>query len=68
MKITRNEQQLLINKINNIMSELSIVLSDCDSSATAQAIGRIMDTTVLILHQINNAKEEQHDINKEIWF
>ncbi len=68
MKITKKEQQLLINRINEIMFELNVILSDCDSSTTAKAVGHIIDSIGLVLNHINNAEEEQHDINKEIWF
>ncbi len=68
MKITKQEQQLLINRINDIMFELNVILSDCDSGTTAQAVGHVIDSVGLILNHINNAKEEQHDVDKEIWY
>lgn len=68
MKITKKEQKQLINIVDDIMFELNVILSDCDSSTTARAIGHVINSAGLILNHINNAEEEQHDINKEIWF
>ena len=56
MKITKKEQKQLINRINDIMFELNIILSDCDSSTTAKAVGHVVDSVGLILNHINNAE------------
>lgn len=65
MTLTRKEQKQLINKINDIMSDSNVILSRCESSITAQAIGHIIDSIGIILNHINNAEEEPIPVDKE---
>lgn len=68
MKITKKEQKQLINIVNDIIFELNVILSDCDNGTTARAIGHVTNSVGLILNNINNAVEEDHDMSEEIWF
>lgn len=65
MTLTRKEQKQLINKINDIMSDSNIILSRCDNTTTAMAVGHIIDSIGIILNHINNAEEEPIPVDKE---
>lgn len=68
MKITNKEKRQLIDEISIIQYNLGQIIKSVDNSSSACATGSILKHLSSLTDIINNAEEEQHDINKEIWF
>lgn len=68
MKITNKQRKQLINTISLIQYNLGQITISIDDSTSACAMGDILKQLSTLTEAINNAGEEEHDINKEIWF
>lgn len=68
MKITNKQRKQLINTISLIQYNLGQLAISVDDSSSATAIGIILKQLSVLIETINNATEEEHDIDKEIWF
>lgn len=68
MKITNKQRKQLINTISLIQYNLGQLAISVDDSSSATAIGIILKQLSVLTETINNATEEEHDIDKEIWF
>lgn len=68
MKITNKERKQLINTISLIQYSLGHIMKSIDDSSSACSAGAILKQLSALIEAINNAEEEEHDINKEIWF
>ena len=68
MKITNKEREQLINIISLIQYNLGHMIKSIDDSSSACSAGTILKHLSVLMDMINGAEEEQHDINKEIWF
>ena len=68
MKITSKQKKQLINTISLIQYNLGQLAISVDDSSSATAIGIILKQLSVLIETINNATEEEHDIDKEIWF
>jgi len=68
MKITNKEKKQLINIISVIQYSLGHIVKSVDDSTSAYSVGTILKHLSTLMDMINGAEEEQHDIDKEIWF
>ncbi len=68
MKITNKEREQLINIISLIQYNLGHMIKSIDDSSSACSAGTILKQLSVLMDMINGAEEEQHDMNKEIWF
>lgn len=68
MKITNKQRKQLINTISLIQYNLGQVAISIDDSSSTNAMGIILKQLSVLTEAINNADEEEHDMNKEIWF
>lgn len=68
MKITNKERKQLINTISVIQYSLGHIVKSVDDSTSAYSVGAILKHLSTLMDMINNAEEESHDIDKEIWF
>ncbi len=68
MKITNKEKKQLINIISVIQYSLGHIVKSVDDSTSAYSVGTILKHLSTLMDMINNAEEESHDIDKEIWF
>ncbi len=68
MKITNKERKQLINAISLIQYSLGHITKSIDDSSSACSVGSILKQLSILIDAINNAEEEQCDINEEIWF
>ena len=68
MKITNKQRKQLINTISLIQYNLGQLAISVDDSSSVTAIGIILKQLSVLTEAINNATEEEHDIDKEIWF
>ena len=68
MKITNKQRKQLINTISLIQYNLGQITISIDDSSSTNAIGIILKQLSVLTEAINNADEEEHDMNKEIWF
>ena len=68
MKITSKERKQLINEISLIQYSLGHIVKSIDNSSSALSAGNILKHLSALMDMVNEAEEEQHDINKEIWF
>ena len=68
MKITNRERKQLINEISLIQYSLGHIMKSIDDSSSAFSAGNILKHLSALMDTINDAEEEQHDIDKEIWF
>lgn len=68
MKITNKQRKQLINIISLMQYNLGQIIISIDDSSSTNAMGIILKQLSVLTEAINNADEEEHDINKEIWF
>ena len=68
MKITNKQRKQLINTISLIQYNLGQITISIDDSSSTSAMGIILKQLSTLTEAINNADEEEHDMNKEIWF
>lgn len=68
MKITNKQRKQLINTISLMQYNLGQIIKSVDDSSSACAAGIILKQLSVLTEAINNADEEEHDLNKEIWF
>jgi len=68
MKITNKQRKQLINTISLIQYNLGQITISIDDSSSTTSMGIILKQLSTLTEAINNAEEEQHDVNKEIWF
>ena len=68
MKITNKERKQLINAISLIQYDVGHIAKSINDSSTACSVGSILKQLSILIDTINNAEEEQHDIDEEIWF
>lgn len=68
MKITNNERKQLINGISVIQYNLGHIIKSINDSSSACSAGVILRRLSALMDMINSAEEEQHDVDKEIWF
>lgn len=68
MKITNKQRKQLINTISLIQYNLGQITISIDDSSSTSAMGIILKQLSTLIEAINNADEEEHDMNKEIWF
>lgn len=68
MKITKQERKQLIDRISIIQYDLGHIIKSIDDSSSACSAGAILKNLSVLTDMVNNAEEEQHDVDKEIWF
>ena len=68
MKITNKQRKQLINTISLMQYNLGQITISIDDSTSACAMGAILKQLSRLIDAINDAEEEEHDMNKEIWF
>ena len=68
MKITNRERKQLINEISVMQYNLGHIMKSINDSSSACSAGTILRRLSALMDMINSAEEEEHDVNKEIWF
>lgn len=68
MKITNEQRKQLIDRICLIQDNLGQIATYIDDSMSTCAMGAILRQLSRLTEIINNADEEEHDMDKEIYF
>ena len=68
MKITNEQRKQLIDRINLIQYNLGQIAMSIGDSTSACAMGAILKQLSRLTEIINNADEEEQNMNEEIWF
>lgn len=72
MKMNKKQQKYLINIIADALDATAVLTDGAvninKAKTKSEALADLIDDLRTLLFEINNAVEEEHDINKEIWF
>jgi len=72
MKMNKKQQKYLINIIADALDATAVLTGGAvninKAKTKSEALADLIDDLRTLLFEINNAEEEEHDMNKEIWF